>query len=180
MKPKNSYKGIDPIIVRYVKYYAKRIKHLKCFAHESIEDIEQELLCMIWPTLEKYDESRSSFPTFVCQLVKSRASNLISRQSCQKRGGKEGISYVDPDVLDNMIDEKYHFVNEVADRIDANYVISTLPPEWQTLCKQLEVLSIPEAAEVNKISRTTVYNTLDRVNRRTKKFFSKSNKDNQF
>ena len=171
MKSQNSYKGIDPIIIRYVKYYAKCIKCLKCFAHESIEDIEQELLCMIWPTLDQYDESRSSFATFICQLVRSRALNLITKQSCQKRGGKEGISYVDPNVLDQMIDEKYHFSDEVADRIDANYVISTLPQEWQTLCKQLEVLSVPEAAEVNEISKTTVYNTLNRVKRRTKKFF---------
>ncbi|APR98649.1 RNA polymerase sigma factor [Wolbachia endosymbiont of Folsomia candida] len=171
MKSKNSYSGINPIIVRYVRYYAKCIKRLKCFAHESIEDVEQELFCMIWPTVEKYDEAKSSFPTFVCQLVKCRAINLIRKQSCKKRGGKEGVSYIDPDVLDGMIDERYHFSDEVADRIDADYVISTLPPEWQTLCKQLEVLSIPEAAEVNQMSRTTVYNTLDRVKRRTKKFF---------
>lgn len=175
MKPQNLYLGINPIIVRYVvryvRYYAKCIKRLKCFTHESIEDIEQELFCMIWPTVKKYDETKSSFPTFVSQLVKCRTINLIKKQSCKKRGGREGISYIDSEALDGIVDERYHFADEVADRIDANYVISILPEEWQTLCKQLEVLSIPEAAEINEIPKTTVYNTLDRIKRRAKKFF---------
>lgn len=171
MKSKNSYSGIDPIIVKYVRHYAKCIKNLKCFVHDSLEDIEQELFCMIWPAIEKYDESRSSFSTFVCQLTKCRAINLINKQICKKRGGRQGIFYVDPDDLHEVVDDKCRSITEITTRIDVNDVISTLPQEWQVLCRQLEFFSVPEIAEINGIPRTTVYNTLQRIRRHIKNFF---------
>lgn len=171
MKSKNSYSGTNPIVVRYVRYYAKCLKCLECFADDSIEDVEQELFLLIWPTVINYDENNSRFAFFVSQLVKCRAINLVYRRSCQKRGGKQGVSYIDHTVLDSIADEKYSFADEIAARIDLDEVISRLPKEWQVLCRQLEVLSVPEVAELNGLARTTIYDILRRIRKRTKKLF---------
>ncbi|MDX5526273.1 MAG: sigma-70 family RNA polymerase sigma factor [Wolbachia endosymbiont of Andrena nigroaenea] len=171
MKSQNSYSGINPIVVKYVKYYVKYLKRLKCFADESIEDIEQELFLLVWSTIIQYDESKSCFVAFVKQLVKCRAINLVYRQSCEKRGGKQGILYIDHTILDNIADERCRFEDEIADRSDLDYIVSTLPQEWQVLCRQLEIFSVPEVAEIRGIARTTVYDILRRIRRHTKKSF---------
>ena len=84
MKSKNSYLGIDSIVVKWIKYYSRSLNKNRYFINESLEDIEQELFCEVWPCLNQYDETRSSFSTFVAQLTKSRANNLLLKRKCIK------------------------------------------------------------------------------------------------
>ncbi len=85
MKSKNSYLGVNPIIVQQIRFHAKRLKQHKCFVEYDLEDIEQELLCDIWSYLDQYDKNRGAFSTFITKLVQSRANNLLHKQLCIKR-----------------------------------------------------------------------------------------------
>jgi hypothetical protein len=53
MRSRNNYSGLEPEIVKQLKYHAWRLKQMKCFESQEIEDIQQIsiTLChkMIWP-----------------------------------------------------------------------------------------------------------------------------------
>ena len=88
MRSGNNYSGLEPEIVKQLKYHAWRLKQMKCFESQEIEDIEQDLLLEIWPALSKFDRSKSSLATFVDKLLSRRSNNLIHKHMCIKRGGK--------------------------------------------------------------------------------------------
>ncbi|MFP3026886.1 MAG: sigma factor, partial [Wolbachia sp.] len=77
--------GVDPIVVQNIRYQAKRLKLFECFAHETHKDLEQELFYEVWTYLDRYDESKGSFNTFVARLTERRANNLLEKQLCMKR-----------------------------------------------------------------------------------------------
>ena len=53
MRSRNNYSGLEPEIVKQLKYPAWRLKQMKCFESQEIEDIEQDLLLEIWPALSR-------------------------------------------------------------------------------------------------------------------------------
>ncbi|WP_341810099.1 sigma-70 family RNA polymerase sigma factor [Wolbachia endosymbiont (group A) of Apotomis capreana] len=155
MKSKNIYKGINPTIIKYVKYHALKLKSKSCFADESLEDIEQELICQIWPYLSHYDETRSSFNTFIDRLVNSRARNLLHKHQCMKYSMVFGLD-------DNIPDYK-HFEDEVSLYFDMADIISTLPENWKNLCILLNDFTVAEVAEITGIPLSSVYYILKQM-----------------
>ncbi|MGL9717279.1 MAG: sigma-70 family RNA polymerase sigma factor [Wolbachia sp.] len=169
MQSRNSYSGVDPIIVKNVKYRAKCVKRYRCFAHDSLCDIEQELFCSIWPSINKYRKDKGCFAAYVSQLTKCRSINLINKRLCIKRGGRAGILFIDSTTLDNMIGKKCFSENEITTQIDIEDVISKLPEKWQIICEQLKTLNVKEVAKVNEMSRTTIYSILKKIKQRVQK-----------
>ncbi|WP_264374869.1 MULTISPECIES: sigma-70 RNA polymerase sigma factor region 4 domain-containing protein [unclassified Wolbachia] len=155
MKSKNSFSGVDPIIVKYIKYYASCLNHTNCFIDRSLEDIELELFCEVWPCLSLYDKTRSSFNTFVANLTRRRARNLLRNQLCTKRQINFGID-------DNIPDSKY-LEDDIMVYIDVKNIISKLPKSHRKLCELLKVSTITEAAKITGIPKTTVYNILRQI-----------------
>lgn len=155
MQSRNSFSGIDPIVIKYIKYYAYCLKYVDCFIHESLEDIELELFCEVWPCLSLYDETRSSFNTFVANLTRHRARNLLRNQLCTKRQINFGID-------DNIPDCKY-LENDIMVYIDVKNIISKLPESHRKLCELLKVSTITEASKITGIPKTTVYNILRQI-----------------
>jgi len=153
MKVKNSYYGVDHIIVKNIKYQAYRLKLSKCFIYEAREDLEQELFCEVWLYLDKYDKSKGSFSAFVAKLTEHRANNLLNKQLCMKRNINNYIN----------IETEEFFAGDVEKHIDVDYMISTLPKKWHKICEQLKYFNLYEVAKINNISRTTLNNIISKI-----------------
>ncbi|WP_353269658.1 sigma-70 family RNA polymerase sigma factor [Wolbachia endosymbiont (group A) of Myopa testacea] len=155
MRSRNSFSGIDSTVVKYIKYYAYCFKSTDCFIHYSLEDIELELFCEIWPCLSLYDKTRSSFNTFVANLTRSRARNFLRNQLCTKRQINFGI--------DDTIPDCKYLESDMIVHIDVKNIISQLPQSHKKLCELLKICTITEAAKITGIPKTTVYNILRQI-----------------
>lgn len=168
---KNKYRGVDPVIIRNVRYQAKRLKLSKCFSHETREDLEQELFCEVWTYLNQYDQERGKFSTFVAKLTEHRANNLLQKQLCIKRSNHtDDLSNVEQIMATESFEDK------VAVRIDVDYMISTLPEKLQTICQQLKFFNLSEVAQMNNISRATLNRTIERIRKKLAPIYNKNKK----
>ncbi|WP_065106761.1 sigma-70 RNA polymerase sigma factor region 4 domain-containing protein [Wolbachia endosymbiont of Nomada ferruginata] len=152
------------IVVQNIRYQAKRLKLFECFAHETHEDLEQELFCEI----DRYDESKGSFNTFVARLTERRANNLLEKQLCIKRNINNYVN----------IEKTEAFEDEVAKRTDVDYMISTLPRKMQKICEQLKYFNLYEVAKMNNISRTTLNTMVRKIRIKLSSIYYKSKKKN--
>lgn len=166
MRSRNNYSGLDPEIVKQLKYHAWRLKQMKCFESQEIEDIEQDLLLEIWPALSKFDRTKSSLATFVDKLLSRRSNNLIHKHMCIKRGGKTQTLSLDKEdengqtLMDYLADD-HCFEDEISIRIDVSKVIHQLPESLQTLCEQLKIFTITEVSHMSGRSRAAIYRDLE-------------------
>lgn len=156
------------IVVQNIRYQAKRLKLFECFAHETHEDLEQELFCEIWTYLYRYDESKGSFNTFVARLTERRANNLLEKQLCIKRNINNYIN----------IEKTEAFEDEVAKRTDVDYMISMLPRKMQKICEQLKYFNLYEVAKMNNISRTTLNTMIRKIRTKLSSIYYKGKKKN--
>ncbi|NSX83589.1 sigma-70 family RNA polymerase sigma factor [Wolbachia endosymbiont of Atemnus politus] len=161
MKSRNSYSGIDPKVVKLIKFYAKSRKR---YIDQDIEDIEQDLFCTFFSCLDQYDETKGSLSTFANQVIKNRINNLI-------RG-------TTPKLENNVQQESYCFEDEAILRVDIEQIISKLPKKWQVLCEQLKHHSIAEVADMNNMSRTTLHNIIKRMRPKFAPAYGKKRKKN--
>lgn len=162
------YSGVDPIVVQNIQYQVKRLKFFECFAHETHQDLEQELFCEIWTYLDRYDESKGSFNTFVARLTERRANNLLEKQLCIKRNINNYIN----------IEKIEAFEDEVAKRTDVDYMISMLPIKMQKICEQLKYFNLYEVAKMNNISRTTLNTMIRKIRTKLSSIYYKGKKKN--
>ncbi|WP_168464777.1 sigma-70 family RNA polymerase sigma factor [Wolbachia endosymbiont of Ctenocephalides felis wCfeT] len=153
MKSKNCYYGVNPIVVAQIRFYTKYLKDFEHFAHEELEDIEQELLYQSWPYLSRYDETKGNFFIFANMVIKGRASNLMKKQQRNKYSGKPF----------SVLSGTAYPINEATIRIDVESIIPTLPEKWQDLCRQLKFFDPSDIAQMNKIARSTVYHILQKL-----------------
>lgn len=159
MASKNSYPGINPKIVQVIQYYARSLKDKKYCIHETIEDIEQELLVECWPELSKYDELDERFDAFVGTLIRSRARNLKKKYLCKKRA----IDFVDDTEEELNEKESKSFEYESAVRIDVNEVVAKLPQELKELCELLKHYSICEVSKKTGIAKSSIHNKIKKL-----------------
>ncbi|MBC6686505.1 sigma-70 family RNA polymerase sigma factor [Wolbachia pipientis] len=162
MKSRNSYSGIDPKVVNLIKFYAKCYKSL---TDQDIEDIEQDLFCEFLSCIDQYDKTKGSLSTFAKQVVKNRINNLVRKHS-----------RTTPKLENNVQQESYCFEDESILRIDVEQIISKLPKKWQVLCEQLKHHSIAEVADMNNMSRTTLYNILKKMRSKFASLYEKKYK----
>ncbi|APR99009.1 RNA polymerase sigma factor [Wolbachia endosymbiont of Folsomia candida] len=158
MKSKNSYSGIDPIIVKYVRYHAYYLKYINYFAHESLEDIEQELFCEVLPFLDQYDEKRSSYNTFIAKVTQCRARNLLRSQSSAKHQITFGV--------DDSLPDCKHLESGMIARIDVSEMMSRLPKSYRNICELLKIFNISEISKMTGIPKTTIYNVIRQIRSR--------------
>lgn len=61
----NRYDGIDERIVLKVRRTAKALKRYEIFSFIDLEDLEQELMCEVFCSLDKFDERCGNLEHFV-------------------------------------------------------------------------------------------------------------------
>ena len=81
----NKYDGIDKRIVANVKTYARNLKRNTIFRSMELEDIEQELMCAAFSSLDKFDERYGKFEHFIGKVLTRRCATLIETYTRKKR-----------------------------------------------------------------------------------------------
>lgn len=154
MTSKNFYTGINQEFVKAIKYYAKRLQKSKAFAHEDIEDTEQELLLDCLPGLERYNELEDRYGALITQYVKCRALNLKEKRLRKKHS----IDFVDD--LSNEAEEGENFEYDSVVRIDVNEAIEKLSPKERKICRLLMKYEVSEISGKTGIPKQTIYSVI--------------------
>lgn len=117
------------------------------------EDLEQQALMGVWLALPRYDSSRASVRTFVERVVASRVASLLRARRRRPR--------FDPI-------EEYHAagldeIPALEFQTDCQRVAATLAERDRRLVALLLVHSPTEVSRVLRISRSTVYEGIRRI-----------------
>ncbi|WP_341820843.1 sigma-70 family RNA polymerase sigma factor [Wolbachia endosymbiont (group A) of Myopa testacea] len=153
MTSKNSYTGIDSRFVKTIRYYAKRLQKCKAFAHEDIEDTEQDLLLDCLPGLKNYNELEEKYDALIAQYIKCRALNLKEKRLRKKRA----IDFVDDELGE---EESENFEYDSAVHIDVNETIGKLSPKARKICKLLMKYEVSEISRKTGIPQQTIYSVI--------------------
>jgi DNA-directed RNA polymerase specialized sigma24 family protein len=166
MRSRNAYPGLAPEIIKQIRYHAWRLKQLPCFARQEIEDLEQDLLGEIWPTLARHNKNRSKLSTYVSRIASRRSITLIQRQLRLKRGSRFSMVSLEAEdetgqtLLDQLADS-HCFEGKSTLCLDIAGAVSHLPETHQVLCEQLKTYTITEISRLNTRSRASIYRDLE-------------------
>ena len=86
MFTKNSYRGIDPELVKMVRMAAKKAVRKGGLPLDELPDIEQELMIAMLSGMKQHDPGKSSRKTFLTMLLNvfySQNAILMDVQECQ-------------------------------------------------------------------------------------------------
>jgi hypothetical protein len=98
MEQSNRYDGVHPRVVQFIRYHARQLAHLCAVPGMDISDYEQDLVVDLLERSDRFDPSRSSYPTFADRLIRKRVASLResgSRMRCASAGGHGGHAIVD-------------------------------------------------------------------------------------
>jgi hypothetical protein len=87
MERKNRYDGLHPAAVSSIRYHAKRLARCNTVPSMDIGDYDQHLALNLLRRSDRYDDRRSSFPTFADRVVQSQSASLASpteARSCER------------------------------------------------------------------------------------------------
>jgi RNA polymerase sigma factor (sigma-70 family) len=171
MPSKNFYRGLDPILIKAVRYHAKRLKRYSCFAGLEVEDLEQELIIEALRCLSNYDATRSQLQTFISHVLTQYSSKLIRAATRIRRYTPYPSVPLDPTEGDEDIQEEFFqealFTSLEFDAlssrardlsIDIKRALLNLPPRLARLCELvLQGNTVIEAAQSLGCSRSTLY-----------------------
>ena len=89
MEQSNRYDGVHPRAVQFIRYHARQLARLCAVPGMDIADYEQELAADLLERSDRFDPSRSSYPTFADRLIRKRVASLLesgSRMRCASAG----------------------------------------------------------------------------------------------
>jgi RNA polymerase sigma factor (sigma-70 family) len=176
MPSKNFYRGLDPILIKAVRYHAKRLKRYPCFAGLEVEDLEQELLMEVLPSLVIYDETRSQWKTFLSSIITKRAINLLIRAQRGKRAAfhfslplelyESAEEEVNEALLySSLMPQRHDSYERLECQIDIDRILPHLSPEAAALCIQLKSATLSEIARTLGCPRSSLYSLIEEIER---------------
>lgn len=160
-------------IKKLVKEHSLRLLKTGLFQENQREDLEQELLLVLWRESVHYNGKRGSFATFAKTVLKHRSKNIIDKEKYLRKLAPqmfESLDIVineDQDTAGDLIDSDTYEM-DVAGRVRPllesfelieceNYAISKLPPHLQEFCHAiLSGDSISSFAKKKKVSRAAI------------------------
>ena len=181
MEWKNHYEGLHPAAVSSVGYHAKRLARCNTVPGMDIGDYEQHLALQLLRRSERYDDRRSSFPTFADRVVRSQSASLASTTEARSHE-RESLSLDDilPSSTDDgdgtlhdliSVDETTSSMhdkspNDLADlRVDLARFFESLPPALRR-CLGWLVAGGVEAAIRDGLHRSSFYEARGRLRAR--------------
>ena len=153
----NSYRGIDERIVKYVQKYA-RILDRKIF-DKSIDDLEQELMCYVYKSINKFDSNRGSFERFLIRILSCALKNII------KMNKRHFIPTSKIDI------EFIPSVDNIGD-ISVEAKIADFPNRYRLIHTLLKQYTIVDIAKIMNVSRVTIHRDLKDIQRYFRKICS--------
>jgi hypothetical protein len=98
MEQSNRYDGVHPRAVQFIRYHARQLARLCAVPGMDVSDYEQDLVADLLERSDRFDPSRSSYPTFADRLIRKRVASLLesgSRMRCASAGDHDGHAAVD-------------------------------------------------------------------------------------
>jgi hypothetical protein len=182
---KNSYTGIDPMVVRIAKSAARRVIGRHGFTESDLPDLEQELVTAGLKALERLNPERGNGVGLVAAAVKSRLNALLVSRYAQKRDWRKSCS-LDTEIPGRSEDDEASSLIEslpsggnfgLPDKDgrnpawkqlrcrDVNAAIGYLPPELQELCEDLKLMTPYEVMAERNLTHAQFYHRLAKIRR---------------
>ena len=163
---RNSYRGIEPELVKTVRWMAAGAIGKAGFREHDLPDLEQELMLEALDKMPLHDPARGSRYTFVKVLLGSFLKRMYRNRHGPSRrtihnleslnqaiefddgDGGEMIELVNCDGLfeESNSQSAMQVFRDLSARLDIPRAIAALPDELQRLCAELQKCSIVEAA----------------------------------
>ena len=171
----NSYTGLDPRVIKSLRYHARRLSGR--IPDMDLVDLEQCFAVHVLSRLNSYDGRRADLGTFTDRILTNLARNLVTAAYAEKRTADRtacSIEDVDPcgpsvgfplgpRAQDSDWEEQIHL------RRDVERVVSELPPQLQEICSWLSCGSVTDASRRSGLSRPSIYGRIERVRRAFKR-----------
>jgi hypothetical protein len=182
---KNSYTGIDPMLVRIAKSAARKTIGRHGFIEADLPDLEQELVSAGLKAMERFNPERGNSNGLIAVAVKSRLNAIIVHRYAKKRDWRKCCSLNAEisgrgknDEASSMIeclstsgnsgnlnkDESNPAWKQMRCR-DVNAAIEYLPPELKELCEDLKIMNPDEIMAKQNLGSSLFYKRLAKIRR---------------
>jgi RNA polymerase sigma factor (sigma-70 family) len=118
------------------------------------EDILQDVMLGLWREIPNFDPRKSSLPTFVERVVKSRTSSAIRDRRTLKRTTMAPLT---SEPVSECASSKFHL------RADVERLLAHLTPFDRLVAEELIERTPTEAARALGVSRSTLYLAIERI-----------------
>ena len=181
MFTKNSYRGIDPELVKMVRMAAKKAVRKGGLSLDELPDVEQELMIAMLSSMKQHDPGKSSRKTFLTMLLKRQISAVYRQRLRPSKRFQHNLASLNSEIeIDGDTCELIELVNsdhEIANnprpesescnnatlRMDLEGVLGKLPPDCWLICEGLKTMNITELAEYLNITRRTLHKKLEQI-----------------
>lgn len=182
MFTKNSYRGIDPELVKVVRKKTRNAIRKSKLPKDDLKDIEQDLMIALLKGMKNYDPSKSSKSTFASLLADTHLNMLYrirsspSRQACfnwqtlnspVEEENEDVIELIDMVNTDGMLEQENsrseapHRAEDI--RMDIETVIKKLSENQKQICECLKTMNVIETAKKMKMTKMTVYRKIRQI-----------------
>jgi RNA polymerase sigma-70 factor, ECF subfamily len=179
MELRNRYDGLDPAVIRPVRFHARRLAAAGGIPGAELEDLEQELMLDLLRRLSRFDGRRSSLATFAERVTRNRAATLVESAGAAKRQASgaavplHGHAHRSPDeppLADVLASEDALWPETLAAfeeraglRHDLGRLFRELSDDLRDACLRLREDSVAEAIALPGRTRGSVYHALARL-----------------
>jgi hypothetical protein len=162
MEQSNRYDGVHPRAVQFIRYHARQLARLCAVPGMDISDYEQDLVADLLERSDRFDPSRSSYPTFADRLIRRRVASLLesgSRMRCAPAGDQDGHAAVDAALETEGLwpTSRLPAHERTCLRLDLERFIEQLPIRLHRCCTWLMALNRRAAASGMGLHRSSLY-----------------------
>ena len=184
---RNSYRGIDPMVIRIARSVANKAIGKAGLTESDLPDLEQELMLAGLKALQYHDPAKGDGAALVKTVVTNRLKAIFKYRLMSKRDYRccqcsldqeiEGEDGEDTVALVEYLSASGSFgpptsdelnaYNPIIRRLDINTAIAHLPSPLRRLCEELKIMTVNEVAEIRNIPPQA----LNRHMKKIRKFF---------
>lgn len=182
---RNTYRGINPLVVRIAKRTARKVIGKHGFTESDLPDLEQEFVNAGLAILEQYAQVHGDGGGLIMTAIRSRLSTILHQRYARKRDWRKLASLHEELPGSEDYDEGSTLIDYVASCghlgpfdaeernpaykqmhcQDVNAAISRLLSEYQELCEDLKSMSLDEIMVKRNLSHSVFYKYLAKIRR---------------
>jgi len=168
---RNSYRGINPLVVRIAKRTARKAIGKHGFIESDLPDLEQEFVQAGLMVLEQCDQVIGDGGGLIVTAIRSRLNTILHQRYARKRDWRKLTSLHEELPCSEEDDDDATLIDYVASCghlepfdaeernpmgqsqrcQDVNAAISRLPPAYRALCEDLKSMTPDEIMEKRNI-----------------------------
>ena len=164
---KNSYTGINPVVVRIARSAARRVIGKYGLTESDLPDLEQELVTAGLKAIERFDPEKSRESTFIARVIESKVLDLIKQRQTECRDWRkcrdslnQTVTLPDIGVIEKIETLESEQNSDPLLILDVILILERLPPDLLELCQVLKYYGGNEAPDNCPGSRYTFFRNL--------------------